>query len=42
MRRIHDEYRDLWARMGEHPKLRAFTVALLAAYLLTAAIGGMI
>lgn len=39
MNRIHNEYRDLWARMGEHPRLRAFTVALLAAYLLAAAIG---
>ena len=42
MKRIHAEYRELWARLGEHPKLRAFTVALVAAYLLTAAIGGMI
>ncbi len=40
MRRIHDEYRDLWARMGEHPKLRALTLAALAVYLLTAAIVG--
>ncbi len=38
MNRIYDEYRDLWARMGEHPKLRAFTVAALAVYLLTVAI----
>ncbi len=42
MKTIYDEYRDLWARMGEHPRLRAFTAALLAVYLLTAAIGGTI
>ena len=41
MRPIHDEYRDLWARMGEHPKLRTLTVALLAAYLLVAAAIGV-
>ncbi len=39
MNRIHDEYRDLWARMGEHPRLRAFTVLILVLYLV--AIGGL-
>ncbi len=36
MKQLYDEYRSLWARMGDNPRLRAFTVVALALYLLVA------
>ena len=40
MKRIHSEYRDLWARMGKHPKLRTSTAIVLVVYLLAALLTG--